>query len=49
MTFLSHSADRVRGPNRRLRAKLVQDVTATLCFILAIGFAAAFVFGFLGH
>ncbi len=49
MTFLSHSADRARSPNRRLRAKLVQDMTATLCFILAIGFAAALVFGFLGH
>lgn len=48
MTFLSHSADRAR-PNRRLRVKLVQDLTAILCFVLAVGFAAALVFGFLGH
>ncbi|BCH29249.1 hypothetical protein MesoLjLc_11790 [Mesorhizobium sp. L-8-10] len=49
MTFLSHSADRARSPNRRLRDKFVQDAAATLCFVLAVGFAAALVFGFLGH
>jgi hypothetical protein len=51
MTFLSHSGGRrtAPGPNRRQRGQALKDATAVLTFVLAVGFAAAFVFGFLGH
>lgn len=51
MTLLSHSGGRrpAPGPNRRLRGKAIKDATAVLIFAMAVGFAAAFVFGLLGH
>lgn len=49
MTFLSQSAGRRAGTPRRSRAKLLRDIIATTAFILAVGFTAALVFGFLGH
>ncbi len=49
MTFLSQSAGRRAGAPRRSRVKLLRDIVATMAFILAVGFMAAMVFGFLGH
>lgn len=51
MTFLTHFAGRrtASGPNRRLRGQVRKNVAAAVTFILSVGFAAALVFGFLGH
>lgn len=51
MTILSHSTGRRTGSTarRRSRAEILGRVVATTSFFLAVGFAAALVFGFLGH
>lgn len=51
MTFLSHPAGRRAGASapRRSRAEMLSHAAATTAFFLAVGFTAAFVFGFLGH
>ena len=50
MTFLSRSADdrpRLHRAARRQRA--LQDLVLTLTFFVSIAFAAALVFGVIGH
>lgn len=51
MTFLSHPTGRRAGARaaRRPHADMLRHAAATTAFFLAVGFTAAFVFGFLGH
>lgn len=51
MTFLSQPAGRRggTGASRRSRAEMIRHVAATIAFLLAVGFTAAFVIGVFGH
>ena len=50
MTFLSRSADdRPRFARAARRQRMLQDLVLTLTFFVSIAFAAAMVFGVIGH
>ena len=50
MTYLTRSADdRPRLHSAARRQRSLQDIILTLTFFLSIGFAAALVFGVIGH
>jgi hypothetical protein len=48
MAFLSHTTTR-RAVAARSRVFTLHDAACRLTFLLAIGFAAALVFGLIGH
>ena len=50
MTFLSRSADDRPALHRAARRqRLLQELALTLAFFVSVGFAAAMVFGVIGH
>ncbi|HWK63872.1 MAG TPA: hypothetical protein VNS34_02975 [Rhizobiaceae bacterium] len=51
MTFLSQPASRRggTGASRRSRLEMLRRMAATIAFLLAVSFMAAFVVGVLGH
>lgn len=51
MTIVSHAAGRrvASDAGRRPRSQSLKNVTAVVTFVLAVSFAAALVFGLLGH
>lgn len=51
MTIVSQAAGRraASGASRRPRGQSLKNVIAVVTFVLAVSFAAALVFGLLGH